>query len=221
MGLLFSRSSSKKKHHGTPDNWPNSTAAQLAQLPLRHLLINQEQEYLYVDNSVKTSKYELYNFLPKFLMEEFNPRVKIANCYFLAISCLQCFTAISNTSGYPTTLIPLFFVVLVNGIFQLLEDFSRRRADKEANSSTCLRLSTARAFEPTLWSELVVGDFVKLLSHDRIPADILILSVAEKEGSPSAGLCFVETKSLDGETNLKIRNAMPNTFTMVRASFHS
>ncbi|CAN0218022.1 unnamed protein product, partial [Phaeothamnion confervicola] len=40
-------------------------------------------------NFVKTSKYEFHNFLYKFLWEEFNPRYKIANVYFLFIAVLQ------------------------------------------------------------------------------------------------------------------------------------
>lgn len=38
---------------------------------------------------VRTAKYEFYNFLPKFLWEEFNPATKIANVYFLFIAALQ------------------------------------------------------------------------------------------------------------------------------------
>lgn len=53
------------------------------------------------------------------------------------------------------------------------------------------------------------------LDRETIPADVLVLSVCEKPGLPPQGLCYVETKSLDGETNLKIKNAMPNTFASV------
>lgn len=38
---------------------------------------------------IRTSKYEYYNFLPRFLWEEFNPATKIANVYFLFIAVLQ------------------------------------------------------------------------------------------------------------------------------------
>lgn len=47
------------------------------------------QETEFVQNMVRTAKYEFYNFLPKFLWEEFNPATKIANVYFLFIAALQ------------------------------------------------------------------------------------------------------------------------------------
>jgi phospholipid-translocating ATPase len=54
------------------------------------------------------------------------------------------------------------------------------------------------------WEDLRVGDFVKIVDHESIPADILICATSEEEN-----VAFVETKNLDGETNLKSRNAVP------------
>lgn len=42
-----------------------------------------------MSNMVRTAKYKYYDFLPKFLWEEFNPATKIANVYFLFIAALQ------------------------------------------------------------------------------------------------------------------------------------
>ncbi|KAH0830747.1 hypothetical protein J3R83DRAFT_2226 [Lanmaoa asiatica] len=55
-----------------------------------------------------------------------------------------------------------------------------------------------------LWEDVRVGDFVKILNNEPIPADILICATSEDEN-----VAFVETKNLDGETNLKSRNASP------------
>lgn len=174
------------------------------------------QTHYFRNNFVKTSKYEIYNFLPKFLLEEFNPRTKVANCYFLMCAGLQCIPAISNTKGLPTTLIPLLIVVIVDAIFQVLEDLSRHKADTEANSSDAQRYHPpSKDFILTKWSELAVGDFVYVTTRSTIPADIVILGVSEKS-EPAQGICYVETKSLDGETNLKMRSALPLSAAKVR-----
>ncbi|KAK0496761.1 phospholipid-translocating ATPase [Armillaria luteobubalina] len=56
----------------------------------------------------------------------------------------------------------------------------------------------------TTWEDVRVGDFVKLSGNHPFPADILICATSDDENE-----AFVETKNLDGETNLKSRNAVP------------
>ncbi|KAG1855055.1 hypothetical protein C8R48DRAFT_609418 [Suillus tomentosus] len=56
----------------------------------------------------------------------------------------------------------------------------------------------------TMWEDIRVGDFVKIMNDEPIPADLLICATSEDEN-----VAFVETKNLDGETNLKSRNACP------------
>jgi P-type E1-E2 ATPase len=62
----------------------------------------------------------------------------------------------------------------------------------------------------TTWAELVVGDICRVDNRDVIPADMVILAVKEKT-EVVEGRCYVETKSLDGETNLKMRRALKCT----------
>jgi phospholipid-translocating ATPase len=58
-------------------------------------------------------------------------------------------------------------------------------------------------FKKDAWKNVQVGDFVRLYSDEEIPADVIVLSTSSDDGA-----CYVETKNLDGETNLKVRNAL-------------
>ncbi|KAF8680867.1 Phospholipid-translocating P-type ATPase [Rhizoctonia solani] len=57
---------------------------------------------------------------------------------------------------------------------------------------------------PTLWEDVQVGDFVKIHDRQAFAADIVICATSEEEN-----VAYVETKNLDGETNLKSRHAVP------------
>jgi phospholipid-translocating ATPase len=58
-------------------------------------------------------------------------------------------------------------------------------------------------FKKDVWKNVQVGDFVRIYDNDQIPADIAVLSTSDPDGA-----CYVETKNLDGETNLKVRAAL-------------
>ncbi|CAH7683306.1 putative aminophspholipid translocase [Phakopsora pachyrhizi] len=59
-------------------------------------------------------------------------------------------------------------------------------------------------FKKAKWDSLRVGDYVKVLNNQAVPADILICSSSDSEEN----VCFIETKNLDGETNLKSRHGL-------------
>ncbi|KAL3422317.1 phospholipid-translocating P-type ATPase [Phlyctema vagabunda] len=58
-------------------------------------------------------------------------------------------------------------------------------------------------FHKDYWKNVQVGDFVRIYNNDQIPADIVVLSTSDHDGA-----CYVETKNLDGETNLKVRHSL-------------
>lgn len=62
------------------------------------------------------------------------------------------------------------------------------------------------AFIQKPWSNVVVGDIVRIQCDEAFPADLVIISSSEPDG-----LCYIETANLDGETNLKIRQAKSET----------
>ncbi|CAG8454919.1 14684_t:CDS:2 [Funneliformis caledonium] len=78
-------------------------------------------------------------------------------------------------------------------------------ASTSDNKGDSLEESDAKWVE-SRWQDVKVGDIIKLKNNDSVPADMIILSTSEPDG-----LCYVETKELDGETNLKIRHCVPST----------
>lgn len=71
--------------------------------------------------------------------------------------------------------------------------------------------------------DVVVGDIVKVANNNFFPADLVLLSSRCVQSVPALnlynnfcfsepqGMSFIETANLDGETNLKIRQALPST----------
>ena len=197
---------------GLPKRWPHSTPEDLAERPVRYITIGGPQHFRYCDNFIQTSRYNSSTFLGKFLLEEFHPRSKPANTYFLFIAILQMIPQVTETYGVPTTLIPLVVIILMDGAITAIEELRRRESDLKANSSRAFVYDPQKLqFKETQWSEVKVGDFIQIGSRDVAPADVLILSVSETSDVPT-GRCWVETKSLDGETNLKPKQALSATF---------
>ncbi|SCV68524.1 BQ2448_645 [Microbotryum intermedium] len=156
------------------------------------------------NNSVSTSKYNLITFLPKFFFEQFS---KYANIFFLFTACIQQIPNVSPTNRW-TTIAPLSLVLLVAALKEMQEDIKRHQSDADLNSRKAKVLNGAH-FEDRAWRNIKVGDIVRLESNDFFPADLVLLSSSEPEG-----LCYIETSNLDGETNLKIKQASPVTATL-------
>ncbi|KZZ93258.1 phospholipid-translocating P-type ATPase domain-containing protein [Moelleriella libera RCEF 2490] len=86
------------------------------------------------------------------------------------------------------------------------EEDSKRAAairDMKSDLINYLKPTAGARFKKDTWKGLQVGDFVRIYNDDELPADVIILSTSDPDGS-----CYVETKNLDGETNLKVRSAL-------------
>ncbi|KJZ72190.1 Putative phospholipid-transporting ATPase DRS2 [Hirsutella minnesotensis 3608] len=162
----------------------------------------------YVDNHISTAKYNFATFLPKFLFEQFS---KFANIFFLFTAGLQQIPGLSPTNRY-TTIAPLLIVLLISAGKELVEDYRRKQADNALNTSKA-RVLRGSNFTETKWINVGVGDVIRVESEEPFPADLVLLASSEPEG-----LCYIETANLDGETNLKIKQALPETSTMVSPS---
>ncbi|EPE04901.1 phospholipid-translocating p-type atpase [Ophiostoma piceae UAMH 11346] len=162
----------------------------------------------YVDNHVSTAKYNVLTFLPKFLFEQFS---KYANVFFLFTAALQQIPNLSPTNQY-TTIGPLIVVLMVSAGKELVEDYRRKQADRSLNMAKA-RILRGSNFVETKWIDVAVGDIIRVESEEPFPADLVLLASSEPEG-----LCYIETANLDGETNLKIKQALPETSTFVGSS---
>ena len=157
----------------------------------------------YYKNYISTSKYTWYNFIPKILYEQFS---KMSNIYFVVIAIMQCFPEISNADGKPIILMPLCVVIFVNSVKDFYEDWKRKKSDDEENNRKVeIYDFDKKQFIIKKWKNVVVGNIVKIKKNEYFPADCVLISSTDRKNHN----CFIESKSLDGETFLKIKKSIP------------
>jgi len=83
---------------------------------------------------------------------------------------------------------------------------SQAGANLAGNGPYGMSLLKIQMKELILRKKLEVGDMVLLRENDQVPADLIVLSTSNADN-----ICFVETKNLDGETNLKVRKPLKVT----------
>ncbi|GAM24953.1 hypothetical protein SAMD00019534_081280 [Acytostelium subglobosum LB1] len=193
------------------DNLKNRILGRVSAEP-RRVVIDQSApkiKSIHVDNYIKTSKYTILTFLPKNLYEQFR---RIANMYFLLIVILS-FTPISpNKPG--GSLAGLFLVIGINAIKEAIEDFRRYQSDKEINNRPATLIKDGEEYCEK-WKNIRVGDIVVVKNGEQFPADLVLLS---SSNDVSQGMCYIETANLDGENNLKTKQALKETDSLQRTS---
>uniref|UniRef100_A0A8C2ZXA8 ATPase phospholipid transporting 11B (putative) n=1 Tax=Cyclopterus lumpus TaxID=8103 RepID=A0A8C2ZXA8_CYCLU len=147
----------------------------------------------FADNRIISSKYTIWNFVPKNLFEQFR---RIANFYFLIIFLVQ--LMIDTPTSPVTSGLPLFFVITVTAIKQGYEDWLRYKADNEVNGAPVFVVRSGSLVQ-TKSKNIRVGDIVRVAKDETFPADLALLSSDRADGT-----CHITTASLDGETNLKV-----------------
>ncbi|XP_030237938.1 probable phospholipid-transporting ATPase IA isoform X6 [Drosophila navojoa] len=191
----------RKEYEDDDEEPPNFGSYDSTDDDKRIITLNGPQPTKYCNNRISTAKYNVLTFIPSFLFEQFR---RYSNIFFLLIALLQQIPDVSPTGRY-TTLVPLVFILSVSAIKEIIEDVKRHRADNEINHRLIERLENG-TWTTVRWSELTVGDIIKVVIDTFFPADLILLSSSEPQG-----MCFIETANLDGETNLKIRQGMPST----------
>ncbi|XP_043380398.1 probable phospholipid-transporting ATPase IM isoform X8 [Chelonia mydas] len=159
------------------------------------------EKFQYANNRIKTSKYNILTFLPVNLFEQFQ---RVANAYFLSLLILQLIPEISSLSWF-TTIVPLMMVFTITAVKDATDDCFRHKSDNQVNNRQAEVLIDGR-LQNEKWMNVRPGDVIKLENNTFVAADVLLLSSSEPHG-----LCYIETAELDGETNLKVRQALPDT----------
>ncbi|KAI1174893.1 hypothetical protein F4777DRAFT_552254 [Nemania sp. FL0916] len=197
-------------------------------------LIDERRGHSYLSNIIRTSRYTVYDFVPKQLIFQFT---RLSNAYFLAVGIPQTIPGLSTTGNY-TTIVPLFFFVFLTILKEGYDDYKRHRLDKleNANSTTVLRPaeweaapkatnwpwfgrkspSRIREISPDdddknsdyKWAKVEWRDVkvgdIVKLDRDEAVPADLILLHATGEN----GIAYIDTMDLDGETNLKSRESL-------------
>lgn len=105
-----------------------------------------------------------------------------------------------------STLGPLAIVLLITMAKEGAEDYKRHKSDDEVNNRTCPAITADGSEADVLWHKLRVGQIIRVTNKQEVPADLILLQTSEPKS-----VAYVETSNIDGETNLKLKEAMVQT----------
>lgn len=125
-----------------------------------------------------------------------------------------------STTGTYTTIVPLLFFISLSISKEGYDDYRRYKLDKAENNRDVLVFRRKKvkdevsiksdASDPCeeaewtykKWKDIKVGDIVRLERDEWVPADLILL-----HSDGEANIAYIETMALDGETNLKNKQA--------------
>lgn len=160
--------------------------------------VNQHNPKYQMRNVISTTKYHWYSFIPLFLLEQY---MKFSNIFYLLNACLTFIpgAAVVNPS---TTFLPVAAVLAVALIRELIEDIGRYRSDRLSNNQT-YQIVRDGQLQTVKSCDLYQGDILIIKNKQEVPADSLLLLSSDESRQAN-----INTASLDGESNLKQRNAV-------------
>jgi len=163
-----------------------------------------------LSNAITTTKYSILTWLPKSLWEQFR---RIANIYFLVVSVLMLIGTYAPTL-YQTpldawsTVSTLVIVLMITSIKEGLEDIQRYKSDTTDNVAQVTVVTfdeNGKLVEKRIEKQYIQsGDIIKLAGKCDVPVDLILLMTSNYA---DGNQCYIETSNIDGETNLKLREA--------------
>ena len=124
--------------------------------------------------------------------------------FFLLNTILSSINFLS-TKSTTSALAPFIIVVVIGLVLDGIEEIKRYRNDVKANN-TKVKIYKNKKFRNIEWSKVKIGNLVKVKKDENFPADMLVIFSSNKEGN-----FYLQTSNIDGETNLKERDALGYT----------
>ena len=151
------------------------------------------------NNEIKTTKYNIITLVPKNL---FYQLCRASNIYFLIVCILNC---LSFSPKEPVSMIVTFSFVLIFTMGKdAVLDYGRYLQDEKSNSRMC-DIYMNQKWKKEKCFQLTPGNIIKIKEDEECSCDILII-----KSSNLNGYLFVDTKNLDGESNLKEKYVVEN-----------
>lgn len=236
------RSSAARLAHALRDR---ASAATREAFPARTVYLNSHVSTPALPpNVIKNTKYNLVTFIPKILYEQFK---FFFNLYFLLITITQFFPPLKV--GFLFTYVaPLALVLGVTAVKEGVDDLKRLVRDRRINGEVFQRIvlptfaglgsaaeagagaatgagarrpGATLAAQPVRAADIRIGDILILRPHERVPADCVLLHVANQPFTEDLALppppgdltrsredpaeLYLKTDQLDGETDWKLR----------------
>ena len=94
-------------------------------------LVDERRGHAYISNSIRSSRYTVYNFIPK---QFWFQATRLSNFYFICVGVPQTIPGLSTTGNF-TTILPLMFFMLLTIVKEGYDDWRRHRLDKVENRS--------------------------------------------------------------------------------------
>lgn len=202
-------------------------------------MIDERSAKPHVSNFIRSSRYTVWDFLPKQLIFQFS---RLANFYFLVMGIMQMIPGLSTTGKY-TTIVPLAIFVSFSMAKEGWDDYRRYALDKAENCSTAWVLRGTKDASGSRRSQTLVdrlrdrknngrtstdvddsahredgdGSWMRIEWQDIVVGDIVRLNRDDNvpadlvllHASGPNHIAYIETMALDGETNLKSKQSCP------------
>ncbi|CRG96436.1 guanylyl cyclase, putative [Plasmodium gallinaceum] len=227
-GKLYTNNLNMKNHNFNENNQNDFTTAEAAWIekkqklykdannqPLWHfrkIQINPtdtDELISFPSNKISSNRYGTYSFIFKSLYEQL---LRLPNIWFLLISILEFIPAYQSLTNYTyyskhSSIFLLIFFMCISIIKNIYEDSRRSNIDYQINNRLCHIIDGHNSqLKAVRWMDLTVGNIVRLIENEEVPADIILLSC-----NNSDGLVYIETSLLNGETNLNKKYCVNET----------